>query len=443
MTATSISRMANLRRFLGLVLLAAWAFIFTAPALAADPSSYLAQMPSAETVIAKTAGSDSFDTAARQFAAFDRLFSLMVVLIGDRYTAGQMTPAEKTLRDTYLGKRDLTMQGLKASLPSDQQAYEPNTRFAAWYALVDKYRADPQFNAGFLALFPASFRATYAPMLAALATEGKVPYLPPPGGGAASSSGGGSGSSALGGLGPLGLPVLILVAVMFPILLKRGRLRLDSNDVFRMYLGGSTYKLYHETGPVEGATKMGTTSVFGGGGGGYTAPIIDGYGGGGYTAPVRISSKTTIHDQFFIRQADGHQVTIKLADWDFGVADKQVVSAVWAIREGAKEGDYLVMRNHTTRDMKWGSNFLGNHLLRLGANKIALLEIVFAIGLGVLAAPIIGGLPPGLAASIGGVFVGSMIWHFTIKPRFLARFQHDGLSRITQTLDGLAAALAS
>jgi hypothetical protein len=442
MTATSITRTANLRGFLGPVLLAAWAFMFTAPALAADPSSYLVQMPSAETVIAKTGGSDSFDTSARQFAAFDRLFSLMVVLIGDRYTAGQMTPAEKTLRDTYLGKRDLTMQGLKASLPSDQQAYEPNTRFAAWYALVDKYRADPQFNAQFLALFPASFRQTYAPMLAALATEGKVPYLPPPGG--SPSGGAAEPSTATSGLGPLGLSVLILVAVMFPILLKRGRLKLDSKEVFRMYLGGSTYKLYHETGPVEGTSKMGTTSVFGGGGGGYIAPLTGaGYGGGGYIAPVRISSKTTIHDQFFIRQTDGHQVTIKLADWDFGVADKQVVSAVWAIREGAEFGDFIVLRNHTTRDLKWGSTFVGNHLLRLGANKIQLLEVIFAIALGVLAAPIVGGLPPALAASIGGVFVGSLIWHFVIKQRFLARFKRDGLPRITQALDGFAAVVAS
>jgi hypothetical protein len=112
-------------------------------------------------------------------------------------------------------------------------------------------------------------------------------------------------------------------------------------------------------------------------------------------------------------------------------------------REGAEYGAYVVLRNHTTRDLKWGSAFLGNHLLRLGNNKIQLLELIFAIALGVLAAPIVGNLPPALIASFGGVIAGSLIWHFVIKPRFLARFQRDGLLRITQTLDGLANTVAS
>ena len=154
---------------------------------------------------------------------------------------------------------------------------------------------------------------------------------------------------------------------------------------------------------------------------------------------MTISSKTTIHDQFFIRLADGHQQTVQLQDWDFPVADDQVVSALWAIREGATTGAYLVMRNHTTGGSQVGSSFLLAHLIRLGSGKVVLLELIFSIGLAVLATPILGSFPGALAAAIGGVFVGSTFWTLVIKPRFLTRFRHDGLPQINTALDGLAA----
>jgi len=186
--------------------------------------------------------------------------------------------------------------------------------------------------------------------------------------------------------------------------------------------------LHHATGPVEGASKLGTTSV---------------YGGGSYDQGISISSSTTIHEEFFLKQADGHSESIQLVGWNFPVANGHMVSGVWAVKEGEARGTYLVMRNHSTRDTSSAMSFLSQNLQRRRATVIQLIELALCAGLGVLATPLVGSFVVGFATAFAGVVAGSLVWHFAIKGRFLAHFQGVELPRISAALDAIAAARAS
>ena len=234
---------------------------------------------------------------------------------------------------------------------------------------------------------------------------------------------------------PAGLTFLLALLAGFGLrlLLLRGRLELDPRDPFRLRLGGGTYVLSHATGSVDGASKMGTTSVYGGGGGGRY----------GNTAPVSISSTTTIHDQFFLRQPHGAVESIKLDGWDFPVADGHVVSAVWAVREGAGAGPFFILVNHTTGDLRSAMSFLRSNLSRADGLR-QLLVLCFLVAAGVVASQVTEGnvAKAVLAAVVGaiiGVAAGSRIWHSRVAPRFIRRFQRDGMPRIEEELNRLAA----
>lgn len=132
--------------------------------LAEEP--WVAQMPSVAKVTANTQGPNAFDTGARQWVAFDSLFSTIDGLMGDRFVAGGMTAAEKELRDAYNTERARVLRDLKESLPEAERAFVAGTKFAEWSALRDHYFADPTFNNTLLAkLFSADFRSAHAAVL--------------------------------------------------------------------------------------------------------------------------------------------------------------------------------------------------------------------------------------------------------------------------------------
>lgn len=59
------------------------------------------------------------------------------------------------------------------------------------------------------------------------------------------------------------------------------------------------------------------------------------------------SSRTVVHDQFFIRSPDGSEQAVKLQGHDLAVRDGHVLSMVSA--DSPKGGYYLALRNHTLR----------------------------------------------------------------------------------------------
>jgi hypothetical protein len=139
------------------------------------------------------------------------------------------------------------------------------------------------------------------------------------------------------------------------------------SDPFTIRSGWTSYKVYSSTGTVLSPTKsrVVTTHVSGGGG-----------------QPVSTSTSTSIHDQFFIRESDGRERAIQLTNMNLALREGHLVSAVWCIRKGKKNGDYFLFRNHSTRDV----NFVGWRVMTLLRPKVwPVLLLIFIALMGVAA----------------------------------------------------------
>jgi Short C-terminal domain len=237
----------------------------------------------------------------------------------------------------------------------------------------------------------------------------------------------------------------ILLAIAFPPLLIRARLKLDAKDPFRLYVGDNTYALAHVTGRVEGAGKLATSDVHGGGG------VIRGssvssdpwghvYGGGGGGVIKPTVTTITIHDQFFIHRSDGYVAPIQLKGWDVAVADGHLVSAVGAGKVGADSGPIVAVRNHSTRGWAMAPKSPFSISRR---NPITLLAVLLIVGL--LFAGFAAELPGDSRAPIylyvfGALVVGGLLWDRLIRPRFWNRLRGHDAARIWAALDAIAGA---
>jgi hypothetical protein len=360
-------------RAFAVVSLAALALLAPALALGADPSPSAAPrstlppafdgVPTPAAVLAAFAnGSDTFEGAARQAAALS--------LVGD--IAGDID----SLVTTYDGGAGLTFAGsfdaewgsivhrIQSGLPADQQPYVEGTRFAAWRALLDSNRADPAVQAKVMTLFSASFRAAQPSLAALLKQDGARPLTQPPltkeQAEAASPS---PARMAVNLLSQWGLVILFFlgsaiggIAVSIGL---RSRLALDAGKTFTLHKGTTEYRLTHSTGVVENASKLGTTNVYGS-----TGSVSSDGAGNVWSTPGYVSSSTTIHDQFFLRQTDRSLEPVQLSDWDVPLADGHVVSVVWSVADGGSSRLAAVL-NHTTkhRYSKIDSAFpIGDHV---------------------------------------------------------------------------------
>lgn len=107
-------------------------------------------------------------------------------------------------------------------------------------------------------------------------------------------------------------------------------------------LNNKNYELQSTTGKVLSSGKNMETKVSGGGGGGYSNR------GTGYTAPVSITSKTTIHDQFFLEDANGKEHAFQLSDFNLACRDGNILTVVAAINVKKHKGPYISVINHST-----------------------------------------------------------------------------------------------
>ena len=420
------------------------ATLFLIGLIAATPVSaeeaWVAEMPSIEQVVEATQGTDTFDTAARQYVAFDSLFSMMVPLIGDRFVTEDMTPAEKALRDAYNGNRDRVLQELKSSLPEDQRAYTAGTRFAEWSALRDRYWSDPQFNDQLIeAFFSSAFRKDNSRILEdAWQHAGGLGVPPEPD----------LLTRATRFLAEYGLIALFIVGAILGGVGLRARLALDEKDVFKVFKGTTPYRLHHSTGVVEDSSKLGTTSVYSYGG----SMHVD--SAGNVTAtPASVGSSTTIHDQFFLRQANGHLQPIQLRHWNVAVANGHVVSAVWAIADGNASGPYVAIRNHSTGQTKsdFGEAFpIGDHVIDSWGWLVLIAGCIgAAVGLANFTSAYAGDghlLYPGLVPGLVVVFVSALLaragWKSDAWRRVFGRFTRKDVPRLYQALNQEATRLA-
>jgi hypothetical protein len=122
-------------------------------------------------------------------------------------------------------------------------------------------------------------------------------------------------------------------------------------DLRSVRLGGRAHRLHAVTGKVLHVTTRSETEVHGGGGGGGGGT----YGGTGWqsTAPVAVTSTTTRYSKLFLRDLEGQEHALDLVDFVPSCRPGNVVSILWAVREGRRRGPYLAAYNHDTRTVEF------------------------------------------------------------------------------------------
>lgn len=234
--------------------------------------------------------------------------------------------------------------------------------------------------------------------------------------------------------------VAALAGIAAAMLLHWGRISLDPANPFRLRLGNHEYDLALTKGPAHGVTTTSETEFTVSGGG----------GGPNYVNPVRVESRVTVHDQFFIVNRDGTEKTVRLKNWRVPLTDKHIVSALQLMWRGAAQ-DYLLIRNHTGNE-NTSNNKLLTSRYRHRAGLTRLLEFagaLLAAGAGIAIGTYLAsgrasddvvsiqaaGLSAGFLGFIVGVLVGSLIWAQTAGRSMKRRFFRDDYPKLLAAID--------
>ncbi|WP_180183915.1 hypothetical protein [Acinetobacter sp. YH01020] len=135
--------------------------------------------------------------------------------------------------------------------------------------------------------------------------------------------------------------------------------------MFEVSYLGKTFNVNSFTGTVIDTNKQLETKVSGSGGGGAV------YQGSGAIAPVSISSSTTVHDNFFLIDPNGKEISVKLSNWDLSLRTGHTVQVIWVVPQKASSGPYVTVHNQNLGDVNWNDtalktvvgSALGKHIL--------------------------------------------------------------------------------
>ncbi len=158
---------------------------------------------------------------------------------------------------------------------------------------------------------------------------------------------------------------LLAVPACFRIYRGLRPFRVDASDTSHFAAVGRTYTILAVTGRAHDVTKRTTTTIKG------ELTVYEGTGHGS------VRSKTTIHDQFFVTDAQGTDHAFQLSDFDAAIAPGQVVSVVWAIRRWKKTGKYFMVANHTTGQRFFNDNAL--YRISISHRILANVQIVVSL----------------------------------------------------------------
>jgi hypothetical protein len=121
-----------------------------------------------------------------------------------------------------------------------------------------------------------------------------------------------------------------------------GGFAMTSENTFN--IGKATYNLNYFTGKVLESKTRDVLSVSGGGGGGQI------YQGSGNISGSSISSHSTRYDTLFLRDSSGKEDTFEFRNSGINVRNGQIVTVIWAIKEGKESGGYIAIHNHNTNE---------------------------------------------------------------------------------------------
>jgi hypothetical protein len=314
------------------------------PAARADEPAYLRSMPTTEQVMQKIRSDDAFDTAARRYAAFDRLTSLMGIMHGAKDIA--VSPGEEQLASAYRNAGTAVRNSLLANVPQSRLG-ETNAKFTiAW----TKYQFDRAFHDQLVdTFFSPEFKATLQTQ--AIARQGELEREQETRvkkeAKEKRESKAAQTWAELMTLAPekwrwlLNRDMwLIILGVSFGLgfLHSLAPLRFHQGSPLRFSVGGKQYRIGHVTGVVRDIQHWTNQTVV------PTSRSYTNYDG----------STHTEHGSYVVA-SNRQQIMLEMPSgraWDlqftgnFAAAPGQRVTAIWAMRGRKKSGPYILYRNH-------------------------------------------------------------------------------------------------
>lgn len=114
---------------------------------------------------------------------------------------------------------------------------------------------------------------------------------------------------------------------------------------YPLTVGKERFVIYTLTGHVLGHQESTESEVHGGGGGGVGA-----YGAYSQSA-IKISTTHKCQTRFFVRSQDGEEIAVSFEDTPLSLRDGHEVSMVWCVRDGDRDGPWLLLVNHSLRQI--------------------------------------------------------------------------------------------
>lgn len=191
------------------------------------------------------------------------------------------------------------------------------------------------------------------------------------------------------------LALLLAAAAAVVLMLKRGS------------LPGGAVSLRTLTGAVTGLNTYTSTTVTG-----------SGTGGPGGPASVSVSSESTTHREFFLRDGDGVETPIHIWGFDVPVANDQIVSLILAERKQRQR--YAMFISHNARRSWPLYSSPAEVLVQIGAALPTRIMLFIAILSGLLVTHV-GTASDGPAYTAGVVAAGALLATMALLRSFRGR----------------------
>jgi len=108
--------------------------------------------------------------------------------------------------------------------------------------------------------------------------------------------------------------------------------------------------------------------------------------GGGNNTSVSVTSRTIVHDQFFLQDSTGREHSFQLHGFDIACREGNTLSVILAIKDGKSQGLYVSVINHTTGKTSFNEDSLKRYATpnfwKLGGIFLAVAILGYIIGSG-------------------------------------------------------------
>lgn len=177
-----------------------------------------------------------------------------------------------------------------------------------------------------------------------------------------------------------------------------------------VHVGSRSIDIHCFSGEVMESQKWTTTQISGGGGGGYS------HNGTGFSSNAPVTSRTTTHDQIFVRAPGGEERALELSDVHLAVRKGQWLTLIWAIRSGKDQGPYVAILNHNTGSLDYVAKAVNDSCGPMLYNLMIIVGVFAGVG-GVFT--LLGGsFFTGLVLAGGGI--GGIVWIVRRRKQFKA-----------------------